>query len=110
MFRAGASISLKLMPQTYRSLAVARATTTNNRRLALLIAFTVATSALARLNFPTSKLAFSLFAVWIGAVLVFHFLLSRTRAGEDADRIQVLAFVTDITFLTLMYTLLGGAW
>jgi two-component system cell cycle sensor histidine kinase/response regulator CckA len=110
MFRAGAQTSSKRMPQAYRSLAVARATTTNNRRLALLIAFTVATSALARFNFPTSKLAFSLFALWIGAVLVFHFLLNGTRSGDAADRIQVLAFVTDITFLTLMYDLLGGAW
>src|SRR5438045_6495890 len=98
------------MPQAYRSRACAPARTSHIRRIALLIAFTVATSSLARLNFPTSKLAFSLFALWIGVVLVFHFFLSGTRTGETADRIQVLAFVTDITFLTLMYTLLGGAW
>ncbi len=98
------------MPQAYRSLAVARATTTNNRRLALLIAFTLATSALTGLNFPVSRLAFALFAFWIGAILVFHFFLSGARSGEAADRIQVVAFLTDITFLTMMYTLLGGAW
>ena len=111
MFRAGAfTFQRSGMPVPYRSLAVARATTTNNRRLAVLIAFTVAISALVRLNFPASKLAFSLFALWIGVALVFHFFLSGTRSGETADRIQVLAFVTDITFLTLMYAILGGAW
>ena len=98
------------MPHTYRSLAVGRAITTNNRRLALLVAFTVATTFLNLLAFPTSRPAFALFALWIAVVLVFRFVLRRVGRAAAADRVQVLAFATDITFLTLMYVLLGGAW
>jgi PAS domain S-box-containing protein len=109
MFRAGADPTER-MPYTYRSLAIGRAVTTNNRRLALLVAFTVATSALDRLAFPTSRLAFSLFAVWILFVLAYWFVLHRARTSAAADRVQVIAFATDITFLTVMYVFLGGAW
>ena len=98
------------MPQTYRTLAVTRAKTTNARRIVVLVAFTLATGLLARLEFPTSRAAFLLFALWIVAALVYQAALNRIGAASAADRVQVLAFVTDITFLTVMYTLLGGAW
>src|SRR5207247_261607 len=98
------------MPTSYRSLAVARATTTNNRRLAVLVAFTVATALLARLEFPASRAGFTLFALWLLATLAFGIVLRGVRTAQAADRVQVIAFVTDITFLTLMYVLLGGAW
>ena len=98
------------MPNTYRSLAVARATTTNNRRLAVLIAFTAATSLLDRLAFPTSRFAFALFGLWIAVTLGYRVALLRIAQSRSADRVQVIAFVTDITFLSVMYALLGGAW
>jgi two-component system cell cycle sensor histidine kinase/response regulator CckA len=98
------------MPTSYRSLAVARATTTNNRRLAVLVAFTLATALLARLEFPASRAGFLLFALWLLATLAYQIILRGVRTAQGADRIQVIAFVTDITFLTWMYVLLGGAW
>jgi len=98
------------MPHRYRSLAVTRAAATNNRRLALLVAFTVATALLDRLALPMSRLAFGLFALWIAIVLVYRYLLTTAQSPGAADRLQVVAFVTDITFLSVMYALIGGAW
>jgi two-component system cell cycle sensor histidine kinase/response regulator CckA len=98
------------MANIHKPLAVARATTTNNRRLAVLLAFTIATSFLDRLAFPSSRSAFMLFAVWIAATMIYAIALGRIVRSASADKVQVIAFVTDITFLTVMYVFLGGAW
>ena len=79
------------MPTSYRSLAVARATTTNNRRLAILVAFTAATALLARLEFPASRAGFTLFALWLLATLAYGIVLRGVRTAQSADRVQVIA-------------------
>ena len=70
----------------------------------------MATALLARLEFPASRAAFFLFALWLLATLAYGVVLRGVRTAQAADRVQVVAFATDITFLTLMYVLLGGAW
>ncbi len=98
------------MNQKYRPLAVGRALTTNSRRFAMLVAFAAATAFLTRFGLPTSPRFFAVFVVWGAAVGAYHLVLSRTTSTTTADWSQTIAFIVDITFLTLMFAMLGGGW
>ncbi|MDQ6717284.1 MAG: PAS domain S-box protein [Gemmatimonadota bacterium] len=98
------------MNQKYRPLAVGRALTTNSRRFAMLVAFAVATAFLSRFGLPTSPRFFAVFVVWGAAVGAYHLALFRITSTTTADWSQTIAFIVDITFLTLMFGMLGGGW
>lgn len=99
------------MNNGHLALALSRTVTTNLRRLAILAAFTVAMAAIRIFAYPVPLRAFGLFAVWMLASLIYHVILKRDRASTQAiDTLQTLAFVIDLTFLTLMYSFIGGGW
>ena len=99
------------MNNGHLALALSRTVTTNLRRLAILVAFTL-TMALVRLfAYPVPLLAFALFAVWIFASAVYHVILRRGHSSaREVDALQTFAFIIDLTFLTAMYSFIGGGW
>jgi two-component system, cell cycle sensor histidine kinase and response regulator CckA len=99
------------MNNGHLALALSRTVTTNLRRLAILVAFTVAMAAIRMWAYPVPLRAFGLFAVWILASGLYHVVLKRGEASALAiDTLQTLAFVVDLTFLTAMYLFIGGGW
>jgi two-component system cell cycle sensor histidine kinase/response regulator CckA len=98
------------MKNDHTQLALSRTSTTNQRRLAFLAGFTVAMFLVREMVFPVPKSVFMLFGTWFVTALVYHLILRRATTHVQADRLQALAFGIDITFLTLMYTFMGGGW
>ncbi|MBA3655895.1 MAG: PAS domain S-box protein [Gemmatimonadaceae bacterium] len=99
------------MNNGHLALALSRTVTTNLRRLAILVAFTFAMGFVRLVAFPVPLRAFGLFAVWILASAIYHAILKRGHASTRAvDTLQTLAFIIDLTFLTAMYSFVGGGW
>ena len=76
----------------------------------MLVAFAIATAFLTRIGLPTTPRFFAVFVVWGAAVGAYHLSLSRITNTGTADWSQTVAFIVDITFLTLMFAMLGGGW
>lgn len=99
-----------IMKKTYRSLALSRTSTTNGRRIAILGGFTGAMALVRLVAYPVPDRVFVLFALWLIAAAIYHLVLRRTESNAAVDGLQTIAFLADITFLTLMYSFLGGGW
>lgn len=59
---------------------------------------------------PISRDMFLVFASWMAAALLYHMLLRRTRTSRAADRIQLFGLCADVSYLTGVLSILGGAW
>ena len=59
---------------------------------------------------PIPRDMFLVFASWIAATLLYHMLLRRTRTSRNADRIQLFGLLADVSYLTGVLSILGGAW
>ena len=59
---------------------------------------------------PVPTEAFLLFASWLAAGLLYHMLLRRTQTKRAADRIQLFGLLADVSYLTGVLSILGGAW
>ena len=84
--------------------------TTNMRRLGMIASYAVACAALALAGVPIPRDMFLVFASWIGAGALYHMLLRRTRTRQSADRIQLFGLLADVSYLTGILSILGGAW
>ncbi|MEX2178334.1 MAG: ATP-binding protein [Gemmatimonadaceae bacterium] len=51
-----------------------------------------------------------LFASWLAAGVLYHVMLRRTRTSRSADRIQLFGLCADVSYLTGILSILGGAW
>jgi PAS domain S-box-containing protein len=61
--------------------------------------------------YPVPLRAFGLFGVWILLSAVYHLILRRAHATtRSIDALQTFAFIVDLTFLTAMYSFVGGGW
>jgi PAS domain S-box-containing protein len=91
------------------SLAIARTATTNGRRLALVICFSVAMILVDRFVSPVHDGVYLVFLTWIACVALYQAVLGRARSASAIDTLQTVAFLLDITFLSVVYETLGGA-
>ena len=82
----------------------------NRYRFAIFLAFVASTPFLSKLGMPTSVPMFETLALWGAAVIGYQVSLGRIRTAAAADLLQTVAFITDLTFLTLTFALMGGAW
>lgn len=99
------------MNNTHQALALSRTLTTNQRRLAILVAFMVVMVIIRLFAYPVPMRAFGLFGVWIVAAGVYQLILRHGDPSANAiDTLQSAAFMLDLTFLTLMYSFVGGGW
>src|SRR5512146_143372 len=98
------------MRRNVPALAVSRASISNSRRLALLGAFAGSAVVLRLLGYQASKDSFVVYGLWIVAALLYRALLTRVRRPATANTLQAVAYCADITFLTAMYTVIGGGW
>ncbi|MEX0908951.1 MAG: PAS domain S-box protein, partial [Gemmatimonadaceae bacterium] len=80
------------------------------RRLAMIASYAAACAALAVAGVPIPRDMFLMFASWIGAGALYHMLLRRTRTRRSADRIQLFGLLADVSYLTGILSILGGAW
>ncbi|MBA3580146.1 MAG: response regulator [Gemmatimonadaceae bacterium] len=80
------------------------------RRLAMIVSYGVACAALLLLGVPFPREMFMLFVAWTGTALLYHMMLRRTRTRTAANRIQLFASCADVSLLTGMFALIGGAW
>ncbi|MGI9141345.1 MAG: ATP-binding protein [Gemmatimonadaceae bacterium] len=80
------------------------------RRLAMVVSYGVACAALLLLGVPFPREMFLLFAAWTGTALLYHMMLRRTRTRSAANRIQLFGSCADVSLLTGMFALIGGAW
>jgi PAS domain S-box-containing protein len=60
--------------------------------------------------YPVPTPAFGLFACWMLFAVGYQFILKGVTSADGADRLQATAFIFDLTFLTLMYGVIGGGW
>ena len=97
-------------PLSPKPLAVDRAITTNTRRLAMIVSYGVACAALLLLGVPLPREMFMLFVAWTGTALLYHMMLRRARTRSTANGIQLFGSCADVSFLTWMFALIGGAW
>jgi len=102
--------SKDIHPLSPKPLAVDRAITTNTRRLAMIVSYGVACAALLLLGVPLPREMFMLFVAWTGTALLYHMMLRRARTRSAANGIQLFGFCADVSFLTWMFALIGGAW
>jgi PAS domain S-box-containing protein len=99
------------MNNGHLALALSRTVTTNLRRLGILVAFTLTMAVVRLFAYPVPLRAFGLFGFWIVASAIYHLVLTRGHASTRAiDRLQTFAFILDLTFLTAMYSFIGGGW
>ena len=80
------------------------------RRLAMILSYGVACAALLLLGVPFPREMFMLFVAWTGTALLYHMMLRRIRTRTAANRIQLFASCADVSLLTGMFALIGGAW
>ncbi|HEX7018572.1 MAG TPA: ATP-binding protein [Gemmatimonadaceae bacterium] len=99
-----------IMRRNVPALAVSRASISNSRRLALLGAFAGSAVVLRLLGYQASKDSFVVYGLWIVAALLYRALLTRVRRPATANTLQAVAYCADISFLTAMYTVIGGGW
>jgi len=76
----------------------------------MIASYAAACAALAAFGVPMPRDMFLLFASWMGAGVLYHMLLLRTRTRVSADRIQLFGLLADVSYLTGVLALLGGAW
>lgn len=76
----------------------------------MFLAFVASIAFLSRLGMPTSLPEFGMLALWGAAILGYQVSLGRIRTVSAADLLQMAAFITDLTFLTVTFALIGGAW
>ena len=99
------------MNNGHLELALSRTVTTNLRRLAILVAFTLAMAIVRLVAYPVPMRAFGLFGFWIVLSVMYHLILRRAHATtRGIDTLQTFAFLIDLTFLTAMYSFIGGGW
>ncbi len=84
--------------------------TTNVRRLAMIASYAIACAILALSGVPLPREMFLVFASWMGAGVLYHMLLRRTGTTQSANRIQLFGLLADVSYLTGIFSLLGGAW
>ncbi len=76
----------------------------------MIASYGLACLALRAFGVPVPAEAFLLFASWLAAGLLYHILLRRTRTKRAADRIQLFGLLADVSYLTGILSILGGAW
>lgn len=99
------------MNNGHLALALSRTVTTNLRRLAILVVFTITMGLVRWVAYPVPLRAFALFGLWILVSAIYHLILRRGNIStRGIDALQTFAFIIDLTFLTAMYSFIGGGW
>ncbi|MEO7647753.1 MAG: response regulator [Gemmatimonadaceae bacterium] len=80
------------------------------RRLAMIASYGLAAVVLRLFGVPIPRDMFLLFASWMAAGLLYHILLRRTQTRRSADRIQLFGLCADVSYLTGVLSIMGGAW
>ncbi len=76
----------------------------------MIVSYGVSCVALLLLGVPFPREMFMLFVAWTGTALLYDMMLRRAPTRTTADRIQLFASCADVSFLTGMFTMIGGAW
>ncbi|MDO8501571.1 MAG: PAS domain-containing protein [Gemmatimonadaceae bacterium] len=92
------------------SVALARTATTNIHRLALVTLFAAAVLLMRALGAPVPNEVFAAFVAYITVVALHQKVLGRTLTVRWLDRLHLVGFLFDITFLTVIYIAFGGMW
>ena len=76
----------------------------------MIASYAAACLALRFFGVPIPGDMFLVFASWIGAAALYHMLLRRAATNRAADRIQLFGLLADVSYLTGVLSILGGAW
>ena len=76
----------------------------------MIASYAAACAILALAGVPIPRDMFLVFASWLALGLLYHLLLGRTRTKKSADRIQLFGLLADVSYLTGVLSILGGAW
>ena len=76
----------------------------------MIVSYMVACFALRVLGAPIPDQSFLMFAAWIGSAALYHMMLGRTYSSRTADRIQLFGLLADVSYLTAIFSIIGGAW
>jgi len=98
------------MTDPSKSLASERTATTNIRRIFIVAGFSIAMLVVQGLGAALPDTVFGLFALYIVVAAGDQVFLGRAPTAEAVDRFQAFGYILDITFITIVYTALGGAW
>ena len=99
-----------LMPRPSKSILVSRTTVTNVRRLFVLTGLAVAIVIVHVFVDPVPDPVLAIFVLYIGIVALYTLILRKASTAAAVDRLQIFAFVADITVLTLILVGLNAWW
>lgn len=82
----------------------------NRRRLMIVAVFVAANAGFLLLGIHVPLRIFGVFSIWLGLALVVHVVRARLRSGKAAERLQLAAFLGDITLLLAHHLTYSYGW
>jgi len=98
------------MTRPSKSLFESRTAVTNIRRMFVLTGFAAAILVVHFLVAPVPDSVLAIFALYMAIVALYAPILRKTSSAAAVDRLQILAFIADITVLTTIYIGLSAWW